>query len=227
MPAIILLYCHFYHTVSQFGEEACSIKRTLRSLVSALLLSCFGNLLFCSAVRQYSQWWRKCLLPFYMSGENEWNGAYHICWASWRTQICDLTLPRFLKGLGMTSCHQTYRHDWSLSFCSCAMENVPPLSETESSGTCPKSRSLPHAAPWLSFLLVSSLSSGSFPSIFKHAQVSASLKKNKWETWILLPVLPLIFTMTVFLSHPNSLAPLLCLLFNQTFIQVPCWDLGI
>ena len=127
VPAIILLYCHFYHTVSQFGEEACSIKRTLRSLVSALLLSCFGNLLFCSAVRQYSQWWRKCLLPFYMSGENEWNDVYYICWASWRIQICDLKLPRFLKGHRMTSRHQTYRHDWRLSFRSFAIENVPPL----------------------------------------------------------------------------------------------------
>lgn len=72
---IILPRCHFPILFPNLGEKG-SIKRTPKSLVSALALSGFGNLLFCSVVRQYSQGWRKRLLPFYISCKSKLNDIH-------------------------------------------------------------------------------------------------------------------------------------------------------
>ena len=109
-----------------------------------------------------------------------------------------------------------------------------PSSETDSSDTCPKSHSLLHAAPWLSFLLVSSLSSGSFPSTFKHAQVSASLKKQV-RNLDPPPCLALNLYNDNLLESSELIGSTSLPLFQSNihskptwFIcQAPCWDLGI
>lgn len=80
------------------------------------------------------------------------------------------------------------------------MSLLPP--KMDSSGSYVKSHPLPQPhGPH------SSLSAGSFPSGFKHAQAFASLKNNQ-EALISLHAFPLLFMFTVFLSHLHSLASL-------------------
>lgn len=80
------------------------------------------------------------------------------------------------------------------------MSLLPP--KMDSSGSYVKSHPLPQPhGPH------SSLSAGSFPLGFKHAQAFASLKNNQ-EALISLHAFPLLFMFTVFLSHLHSLASL-------------------
>lgn len=172
-----------------------------------------------SFLHEWWKWWEWCL-PYTLSFLENPDLRLNIYQDSWKVLV-------WLPATKLTDMTEVS------AFVLCHRKQPSSLSETDSSGTALSPIPSIHAAPWLSFLLVSSLSSGSFPSTFKHAQVSASLKKQVRNLDPLLHVLPLIFTMTVFLSHPNSLAPLLCLLFKPNihskptwFIcQPPCWDL--
>lgn len=175
--------------------------------------SCFGDLLFCSVVYQCSQRWRK-QCPFYVSCKSEWNEIHQVRWAAgesrfatYVTKICGKVLVALpaTKPTDLAECSTLFPVPWkrclSGDWFFWLLHKVPS----------------PPAVSWLPVILVSSRSSGSFPSAFEHAQISASLK-NKQETIILLHVLPLLFVIMIFLSDLNSLAPLPCLPFNQTFI---------
>lgn len=78
MSAITIL--PYYHFPILFPNSGSTIHKENTEIARQLLPSCFGNLLFCSAVRQYIQGRRKRLLPFYISCKNEWNDVHQVCW---------------------------------------------------------------------------------------------------------------------------------------------------
>lgn len=140
---IILPHYHFPILFPNLGGRG-FIKRTLRSLVSALPPSVCGNLLFCSVVRQESQGWRKRLLPFYIRCKSKWNDVHQHAELLGESRFAAYLTKTHAKVLeGLTATKPIDRAEFSLTSCSCSMEEGCLLSETDSPGFCPKSHPLP------------------------------------------------------------------------------------